>query len=339
VEAKRLLDESLRLYQQADDPKGIADSLYVLGRVAWSLGDYLTAQSSHEAALARQISLANQWDVAMSHYALGLVALFQGDLPGARRRIESALALFQAMGSQLGVTIVEVWRGWITAYEGDLAAARETLSHCLAFGKKAGGPRTIIFSLVGLGDIARREGDLEAARAYYEEGLTTGGDRQFVAFSLEGLGMVAVSQERFVEAARWFGAADSLRQAKAMPLPPFRQAAYKRNLELVRTQLDPAAFHSAWAEGPQLYGHLIEEPKPVGSALPDSGQSPLPEPLTPRELDVLRLVAQGLTNAQVGEQLVISPRTVDAHLRSIYGKLDVTSRAAATRFALEHQLV
>jgi DNA-binding CsgD family transcriptional regulator len=260
-------------------------------------------------------------------------------LPGARRRIESALALFQAMGSQLGVTIVEVWRGWITAYEGDLAAARETLSHCLAFGKKAGGPRTIIFSLVGLGDIARREGDLEAARAYYEEGLTTGGDRQFVAFSLEGLGLVAVSQERFVEAARCFGAAGSLRQAKAMPLPPFRQADYEQNLALLRAYLEPAAFHSAWAEGPQLYAHLIEAPKPVGSALPDSGQSPLPEPLTPRELDVLRLVAQGLTNAQVGEQLVISPRTVDAHLRSIYGKLDVTSRAAATRFALEHQLV
>ena len=53
---------------------------------------------------------------------------------------------------------------------------------------------------------------------------------------------------------------------------------------------------------------------------------------------MLRLVAQGLTNEQVAEQLVISPRTVDTHLTSIYGKLGVSSRSAATRFALEHQL-
>jgi DNA-binding NarL/FixJ family response regulator len=53
---------------------------------------------------------------------------------------------------------------------------------------------------------------------------------------------------------------------------------------------------------------------------------------------VLRLVAQGLTDAQVAEQLVISPRTVNGHLRSIYSKIEVTSRSAATRYALDHQL-
>jgi DNA-binding NarL/FixJ family response regulator len=53
---------------------------------------------------------------------------------------------------------------------------------------------------------------------------------------------------------------------------------------------------------------------------------------------VLRLVAQGLTDAQVAEQLVISPRTVGTHLASIYGKLGLASRSAATRYALEHGL-
>jgi DNA-binding CsgD family transcriptional regulator len=56
-------------------------------------------------------------------------------------------------------------------------------------------------------------------------------------------------------------------------------------------------------------------------------------------VEVLRLVAQGLTNAQVAEQLVISPRTVDAHLRSIYSKLDLPSRHAALHYAHEHRLV
>ena len=63
-----------------------------------------------------------------------------------------------------------------------------------------------------------------------------------------------------------------------------------------------------------------------------------PAGLTARELDVLRLVAGGLTDAQVAARLVLSPRTVSTHLSSIYGKLQVNSRSAATRFALEHGL-
>jgi DNA-binding CsgD family transcriptional regulator len=63
-----------------------------------------------------------------------------------------------------------------------------------------------------------------------------------------------------------------------------------------------------------------------------------PRGLTAREVEVLRLVAEGLTDAQVAERLVLSPRTVSQHLRSVYNKLGVSSRAAATRFAIEHRL-
>jgi len=63
-----------------------------------------------------------------------------------------------------------------------------------------------------------------------------------------------------------------------------------------------------------------------------------PNDLSERELEVLRLVAQGLSDARIAEILVNSPRTVNAHLRSIYRKLDITSRHAATLFALKQQL-
>ena len=59
-------------------------------------------------------------------------------------------------------------------------------------------------------------------------------------------------------------------------------------------------------------------------------------PLTSRELNVLELVATGLTNREIAERLSVSRRTIDAHLRSIYGKIGVASRSAATRYALEH---
>jgi DNA-binding NarL/FixJ family response regulator len=64
-----------------------------------------------------------------------------------------------------------------------------------------------------------------------------------------------------------------------------------------------------------------------------------PAGLSTREAEVLKLVARGLTNAHIARELFISPRTVDAHLNSIYRKVGVSSRAAATRFAAEHNLL
>ena len=61
--------------------------------------------------------------------------------------------------------------------------------------------------------------------------------------------------------------------------------------------------------------------------------------LTPRERQVLRLIALGLTNREIADRISVSPRTVDAHLRSIYAKIEVSSRSAATRWAVEHGLV
>jgi DNA-binding NarL/FixJ family response regulator len=57
-----------------------------------------------------------------------------------------------------------------------------------------------------------------------------------------------------------------------------------------------------------------------------------------QDVDVLRLVAQGLTNAQIAERLIVSPRTVNAHLHAIYRKIGASSRSAATRFAIEQSL-
>ena len=61
--------------------------------------------------------------------------------------------------------------------------------------------------------------------------------------------------------------------------------------------------------------------------------------LTSREVEIMRRVTSGLTNRQLAEELGISTRTIDAHLRSVYAKLGVKSRSAATRYAIEHQIV
>jgi DNA-binding NarL/FixJ family response regulator len=64
-----------------------------------------------------------------------------------------------------------------------------------------------------------------------------------------------------------------------------------------------------------------------------------PDQLTSREVDVLKLVAAGLTNREIADRLGLSSRTIDAHLRSVFAKIGVRSRSAATRYAVEHGLV
>jgi DNA-binding NarL/FixJ family response regulator len=76
-----------------------------------------------------------------------------------------------------------------------------------------------------------------------------------------------------------------------------------------------------------------------GSASSAASASEYPAGLTAREVEVLRLVARGLTNAEIARELYLSPRTVNAHLNSVYHKLGLASRAAAVRFAVEHGLV
>ena len=78
---------------------------------------------------------------------------------------------------------------------------------------------------------------------------------------------------------------------------------------------------------------------PTASQLPVSSTPEHPGGLSAREVEVLGLVAEGLTNAQVAQRLFLSPRTIQRHLNSIYHKLGVSSRTAATRFAIEHGLL
>jgi non-specific serine/threonine protein kinase len=111
----------------------------------------------------------------------------------------------------------------------------------------------------------------------------------------------------------------------------------------VHARLGDQAFDMALAEGRTMtVEDLLAIPHPPADAraraLPAPTSIPY-EPLTARELDVLRLLAQGFSNPQIAERLVISRRTVDAHLQSVYAKLGVKSRDAAVRVAAELRLL
>ncbi len=151
-------------------------------------------------------------------------------------------------------------------------------------------------------------------------------------------------------AALLWGTAEPLRESRSVVIP---QALYERMVAVVRGQLGEPAFEEARARGRTMTpAQALASHEAFSSQIPQQAQaepevtptipaqhSPSPNGLTAREVEVLRLVAQGLSDAQVADQLVISPRTVNWHLISIYRKLGVSSRAAATRYAIEQHLM
>ena len=230
-------------------------------------------------------------------------------------------------------------------------AVRSLLEECLLLFREVGvRGEDLAESLSLLAKIATIQDDYATGGALYEESLALArevGDKRNIASNLEGLASVVATQGEPAWAGRLWGAAEALRQNINMPLPPVYRADYEHSVAAARAQLGEKAFAAAWSQGRVMTPEqaLAARAMPATSmparptATPPMKSPPYPAGLSAREMEVLRLVAQGLTDAQVAEQLVISPRTVNTHLTSIYGKIGVSTRSAATRYAIKHNFV
>jgi len=192
--------------------------------------------------------------------------------------------------------------------------------------------------------LAVRQGSDTLARAHYEVSLAAAielGLAVFIASGLNGLGCVAAAQGQYTWSALLWGAAENWPVSDSVAIP---RAISERMRASARNHLGQAAFTQALEKGramtpaQALAAHEAQQSENA-SRVAKKHAVAYPDGLTTREVEVLRLVAGGLTDAQVAEHLVISQRTVNAHLTSIYQKIHVSSRGAATRYALEHRLV
>ncbi len=164
-------------------------------------------------------------------------------------------------------------------------------------------------------------------------------------------GWIALSQGTAAWAVQLYAAVEALLAVNGDSSPLRReQPFYERILNAAHTQSGEKPFAQAWAEGqsitpeqslPAEGGALTLPPATSASSFKPQPLPSLPykEKLSAREVEVLQLVAQGLTNHQIAEQLVLSPHTVNVHVQAIYGKLGVSTRAGATRYAFEHHLL
>jgi non-specific serine/threonine protein kinase len=355
--AKTLAEESLELCRELAERRETGYALNTLGWLAHHEGDYAGAVIFLEESLALFRALGQKHDIALVLSSLGLTLLYLGEDERAAVLCEESLALSRERGDPSSIASVLTNLGIIMLARGDVERAKELCEESLARRKTLVDKGGCAHTLTILGRIALIQGDAERATVCYKESLTLRletGEKEGIATTLEGLAAVARMQGQPVRAVRLSGAASSLRTMLGAPLTPMDRSSYEQTVAALRALLDEPTFTAAWTEGQamsleeaiaeaaQVKARESITPSPVPVPLDTPSTFPFrgnPFGLTAREIEVLRLVTQGLTYTQIAEQLVISPRTVDAHLRSIYGKLGVTSRNAATHFAFEHNLI
>jgi predicted ATPase/class 3 adenylate cyclase/DNA-binding CsgD family transcriptional regulator len=346
-----LNEESLALFKEVGDKQGIAWSLNCLAGIVSQQGEYARAISLDEESLVLCREVGDVEGIAWSLFGLAHVLLLsRGDPAKVHMLLDEGLALCREVGHKSGVAWGLSLLGEVFLQQGDTVKSRFLLEESVALSREIGHRRSLAESLFVIGSIEALEGDYTAARNCYEQSLAIVrevGANLSISFSLESLAAVVAVQGDPAWAARLWGATEALRETMGTPIPPVYRADYDRSVAAARAQIGEKAFAAAWTQGRMMTPEqalaaktMIPTPFPTKpTSTPLVRSSPHPAGLSAREVEVLRLVAQGLTNEQVAEQLVISARTVNTHLTSIYSKIGVSSRSAATRYAMEHHLV
>jgi DNA-binding CsgD family transcriptional regulator len=343
--------EVVAFQRELGEARYLARSLYLLGMFAWIIGDFAMARLYAEDGLARARDSDEKVTLAYLLDLLGQIALDQGEDIRARTLLKEGLTLHREAGDILGSLNARFFLERALSALGEVTQAQACAQEHLALSKAIGFRSGIVGTLTFLGRLALEEGNAATASGLFEESLALLREMNenvplVVATNLQGIGVTLAALGRPAEATRLWGAAEAL-----CALLPEERALVARASAAVRAELGKEAFAVAWAEGQAMtleqardsMGHIACASQPPTQAARSARRvrhrQPSSYDLTAREEEVLRLVARGLTDAQIAEALVISPRTVNAHLRSIYTKLHISSRNAATYFALEHYLI
>jgi non-specific serine/threonine protein kinase len=354
---QRHFNESLAIWQSLGDDVGTLRTLASQAFMAQILNDHERAVTYLEQSLL--LARASSGELALADILSGLAlsVLELGDLDRAELLCEEALDLCHRSGDLRVEAAAKANLGLIWQARGDMQRAAAFWDESLQLRQDIGDHGGIAHVKVLQAGLALRNEEYERATALYQESLTMrqqSGGHDGVPPIFDGLAAIASVQGDPIRAVQLAAAAEALRTTIGLPLPPSERDALDQTLATARRRLNPEDFTQAWQEGlalspDQAYATALRlgtasstsdsDTTPVGGSSPSAASTAPNYGLTRREIEVLRYLTFGLTYSQIAENLYISPRTVDAHVRSIFGKMDVRSRTAATRIALTDQLI
>ncbi len=310
-QARVYYQEALDIARERNDLMGTTTALLGLGNNLRDFGDDEGALNAYRECLQIWSGINYKPGIAGALNNIGLVMMNARD-PSAIGYLEQSVRIYRDLGDQTRLSLSLDSLGRAHLHRGDLGIAEEYALQALDMNLRLGDQWNIAYGLISLAEIACAHSDprratllLATANAIYDD-LTDRLDR-------------------------------------------FDQTTYVSCLETSRQVLGVAQFDTTWAEGLRLtpteaisrkdtpsQAERAAAPGPasgIGTARPQAQEDP---GLSAREVEVLALLAHGLSNAELAERLFLSLYTINAHLRTIYRKLNVSSRAAATRYAIEH---
>jgi len=356
--ARALCEQSITLYRELGDQEGLLTALHQWCRILNYQGD----DELVRARLPELLGLAEELpDVPIKAQVYAELPLIHPDSVSsgvAARYLAESERIYRALDNPAGLAFTLHVQGSVATFQGNIAQAHALRDEAERLAAEVDDHHLRLVLLSERVISAWQSGDDASARRYFEQSLAamsevdrSTGQRNLIFTGQRNLflGVLAAILHRqglSVWAARVYGLAEKLAKTSESPrmggelFDSLRKQTEAMRAK-VRARLGEVAFAQACAEGrTMIIEDLLAIPQPSPPAATSQAPASVPyDPLTARELDVLRLLAEDLSNLEIAERLVVSRRTVDAHLRSIYEKLGVRSRDAALRVAREHGLL
>src|SRR6266566_759683 len=329
TEGVRWLDELLAC--GPGNPETIAWAYFIRGFLAVLQGDWTGARPRLELAIAAARDAGQPIQLAHSLTMASIADSMAGDRVAAERFLDEAEAVAAGaddVAATVGILQARALKG---AIEGDFETVKLVASEGARLSREAGDLYALHMMLLNLGGAALAAGDLTESKRRQEEALRIAykiDDRIGQFYLLAALAYHATISGRPQVAARLLGASEAIRigagatvmavlapfivQAEESASAALGGSKYAAELEIGRHLSREAAVRVALGEGHD-----------VAAAFDHSDTGILGK----RQAEVARLVADGLSNKQIGARLFISERTVDSHVRSILDKLGVNTRA------------
>ncbi|MCC6792303.1 MAG: tetratricopeptide repeat protein, partial [Thermomicrobiales bacterium] len=341
-DARRLAESCLALYRTIGDPDGIAHGLNACALVAFDQGDFGRAESAYLESLeiARSIGRIERTSICLIN--LGILYLEQNRLDEAWDTYHQALIINSRPDRSYDRAFTLNGLGLVAHRRGELAEAIEHFEAAIEIRRPERDSGGLAASLTNLALVHITRGEPIRAAELLQEALHIRwkrGEPRGVAEVLAGLARIALGQRQTETAASIAGAVQALTE-RGQRLPRHELDDLGRLHEALQRELGPVRFAELIAAGRAARLETIVER--AATIAPTPGPEPampaIDTPLTPREIDVLRLIAVGKSDREIGEALGISRNTVIRHVANIFLKLEVNSRTMAAMYAHRHGL-
>jgi DNA-binding CsgD family transcriptional regulator len=281
--------------------------------------------------------------LGMALLAQGENALQLGHYEIAREKLNESLDMAQKDGDKFRTAHVLNTLGDLSRLERNYAEAAETYSRGLHLLRELDAQRDLASLASNLGFVSLHQGDIERAHQLLLESMDIHQAQQNKPGMIEclvGFAATAVQSGQPGAGVRLFSAAAAISERPSISVWKATQLEAETYLDLARSKLTDGKFQAEQTAGRALsLDQAVEIARQLQVHSRTMSRTAVsPEELTPREHEVAALIAQGKTNRQIADELVLSKRTVEKHVGNILARLELTSRTQVARWAIEKGL-